>query len=1031
MEANLILTDSYFNVFPLLTDELRGKANDLTHKNLVFCEEKLSLMAERFIAAQFGGTFNTEVFSFGNFLRAKKPINDLLSKEGSNMAIKKILSEIPLKCFNKAKTNLAPSLFELISQLKSAKVSDRNLLRAAESTDGILSAKLHDIAAVFAEYEKFLAANGLFDQSSALSFLPEIVENDESVNGAEVFIIGFTAFTVQIRKVIAAFFPRASKVTAILTSGDNRFAFVNETAEIFRTLCRENGVVLHERKVTSDYSDGGKTIKDGLFNPLYSVADKPAEKPQAFYFAAKSVDAEAERVAEIIRRKVMDGENRFRDFAVIVPTDDAYSEAISKSFARLEVPYFLDDKKKPSKFPLPTLVTSYCDLFLRGLKIPVLAAFFKNPYIPFEREFKDRFENYLYKYDISYGKFKKPFVARDGEGEEIAQFEEFRAFIAGLIDKFDVQKMFDALNIEERTQALSDYLISVGENEDAGINVQVADKVKGIISEMNFLLPTAKSDPYDFKSVFSSGVAAMELSVIPQYNDAVFVGSFRQAAIARSKFLFAVGLTDSVPSFYEDVALLTDGDIDALADIKVLLEPKIGIVNHRLREEVALGLSAYSDGLYLSYPLSDYSGNAMIKSELFSFFAKHFTLQEFPKFNGYMTKKQGMRTFARDCGRFVTCKTDDFSYPIDFYKATNGEPAKIADYADREIKERLDGGRTVLTDGEFSPTEIESYYACPYRTFLTHALNVKERETGKITALSFGIFVHDVLRNFVSVVDKVTDENFDEMFDAAVKPVLNSEKYARFDGEENEFSVKVALKESKTYCRKLVAWYKKSEFKPTKTEVKFGDGEEKRNGYPAVELFGGKVKLTGKIDRVDTYKDYFRVIDYKTGNVNLKDGELFAGIKLQLYLYSLAVTDKILAGAYYLHINDEYTAQENKDKPVLEGKTSDAIADAVAEGEEEFILVRTPKKSYKFDVVSVQKYVKALAEQAAEQMADGVIVASPYAGTCDHCEFASICGQELTPRKMPDADTDYIVSSADCPVNARGNRKNDEKDGAK
>ena len=93
MNANLIVTDSYFNIFPLLTECLNGKTRDLTRKNFVFCEEKLSLMAERAIVNAFGGTFNTEVYSFGNFLRAKKTVSGLLSKEGSSMVVKKILSE--------------------------------------------------------------------------------------------------------------------------------------------------------------------------------------------------------------------------------------------------------------------------------------------------------------------------------------------------------------------------------------------------------------------------------------------------------------------------------------------------------------------------------------------------------------------------------------------------------------------------------------------------------------------------------------------------------------------------------------------------------------------------------------------------------------------------------------------------------------------------------------------------------------------------------------------------------------------------
>lgn len=1015
MKANLIITNSYFNIFPLLTDNLLGKANDLTHKNYVFCEEKLSLMAERYIASAFGGTFNTEVYSFGNFLRAKHPPLNLLSKEGSAMAVKKILSVVPLKCFNKGKINLAPSLFELISQLKSAKVGSEELTLASKKTDGILSAKLSDIAAVYSEYEKFLELNGFSDQSSALSLLPEIVEKDESLAGANVYILGFSGFTMQIRRVIAALFSRAESITAILTGGDNNFAFVNETAEIMRTLCRENGVSLSERTVNSEYSDGGKIIKDGLFNPLYVRARENDKKPKAYFLAAKSVNAEMERVAEIIKRKVMDGECRYRDFAVILPMENEYKVAVKRCFARLGVPYFLDDRKKPDNFPLVSLILAYCDVFLKGFKIPVLSEFFKNPYIPFEREFKDRFINYLYKYDVSYDKFKKPLIFSAKSDEELSRFEEFRAYIAEFFDKFDVQKLFDKLDIDAKTQEISDGISALGESEDAAINGQVLDKVKGIISEMNYLLPDAKVSPFEFKSVFLSGVSAMEVSVIPLYSDAVFLGSFKQTAIARSKHLFAVGLTSAVPSFCEDVALLSDDDIDALSEIKVLLEPKINVVNHRLREEAALGLSAYRGELYLSYPLSDYSGKPTAKSELLSFFEKFFDLKHFPKFDGYMTKAQGMRTFARDCSRFATLKTNDFSYPAGFYAATDGEPERIVNYTNKEIKVRLDGKKGAILKGVFSPTEIEDYYACPYRSFLVHTLKVKERETGKVNALSVGNLMHEIFKNFIASVEKVVDEKtFNEVFEKSSVPVLADKSFARFDGEESVFSVDIALKECKKYCRRLADWYKKSVFKPEKTEAVFGDAEDGKSVYPAVELLDGKVKLSGKIDRVDGYKNYFRIIDYKTGGKEVKDDKIFAGVKLQLYLYSLAVKDKILAGAYYLRVNDEYKAQEDKNKPFLEGKTAN-LDEIISAGEEEFIPLGGKNDAVDVSkVLAVQKYVKALAEQAARQMDDGVIVPSPFEGTCKICPFSPICKLRLKERKAVSVDTEFIAASAEC-----------------
>lgn len=1032
MNAKLIGTDSYFNIFPILTDLLCGKANDLTRKNFVFCEEKLSLMAERAICAKFGGTFNTEVYSFGNFLRTRKTVSGLLSKEGSAMVVKRILSEIPLVCFNKGKTNLAPSLFELISQLKSAKVFADDLSNAASMTDGILSAKLKDISAVYSAYETYLAENGLSDQGSALALLPEIVENDDDIAGADVYIVGFSGFTVQMRRVISAIMKKAGSCTAILTGGENEFAFVNETARVFKEICADLKLSVAEKFVKSDYSAGGATIKDGLFNPFYKLGDNgrgnetgDEKKPEAFFLAAKSVSAETERIAEVIKRKVMDGNSRYRDFTVIVPPSAEYKEAVRKSFNRLSVPYFIDAKIKPENFPAVSLVYAYCDLFIRGLKIPTLAAFFKNPYVSSDKDLADEFENYLYKYDVCYDKIRKPFsYPADGGKYDLDRLEEFRAYIAGLIGKFDAEKLIGKLNFDEKTEDLCQKLVSLNENQDAEINRQAAAKVKEVIAEMKILLPST-NEPSEFKVVFSGGVSAMEISVIPQYNDAVFVGNFKQAAIAQSRYLFAAGLTGEIPSFTEDVALLTDGDIDALERVKVLLEPKINVVNHRLREEVALGLSAYRSGLYLSYPLSDFSGGQTIKSEILTFAERNFVLRDFPPYDGYITKAEGTRSFSRDCNRFASLKIDDFSTQSGFYTATDGEPERIVNYANKEIKVRLDGKRGALLRGVTSPTAIEDYYACPYRSFLIHTLKVKEREKGKVNALSVGNLMHEIFNGFIGRVEYATDKaKSDALFNEIAAEVLKKDEYSRFDDAESSFGVRLALNECKKYCYEMSRFYSVTAFRTDKTRLErtFGYYDKDGNAYPAVDLMGGKVKLAGKIDRVDEYQNYFRITDYKTGGSEVGDDKIFAGVKLQLYLYSLAVTDKTLAGAYYLRVNDEYKAADGKVKPLFEGKTA-LDTDALTDTEGEFIPTDGKNKAVTVDTLAgVQKYVKALAEQAAEQLDEGVIVPSPYAGTCAYCDFASACRRRLAERKVSGVDTEFIENSAKTAGNSKAER---------
>ena len=607
--VNLVLTRSYYNLFPVLTKRLQKNAADLSKKNLVFCEAKVSLMIERYLCAAAGGSFNTDVYSFGNFLRAKKPIDKLLSKEGSAMAIKRILSEIRLKCFKQSKANLAPTLYDLIIQLKSAKITPDDLLTAADGVTGVLKNKLADIGAVYSEYEKFIKENGFEDQSSLLSYLPEIIESDKSVQASDVYIVGYGGFTAQMRAAVSALIKNAKSVTAILVEGENLHVYVNETAKFIREECKRLSVPVSETEEGGDFNGEAQMIVDSLFSPTVKIRDKAALTPcgkyqtdKIYYCAAKNPYDEAERIAEIIRKSVGDGECRFRDITVAVSEPKEYGDYVKAAFDRLNVPFFLDEQKVPLNHPLITLILSYLDAQRKGFERGALSAFFKNPLFCADKKLTDALENYLIKYNINYGRIKTPFSFPASDKNQLAVLENLRLKIVETFEDFNVLKMLKTLNAQEGLNALAASLREIGESEEASVTEQIYDAVIGLIGEMQMMLGGAGLSLTEYKNVFLSGVSAMKLSVIPQYNDAVFVGGFKETALAKAKYLFVMGLTVDVPSVQADVALLSDSDISALEQIKMLVEPKIRVVNHRTRENVGMALTAFGERLYLSYP---------------------------------------------------------------------------------------------------------------------------------------------------------------------------------------------------------------------------------------------------------------------------------------------------------------------------------------------------------------------------------------------------------------------------------------------
>ena len=1032
----LITTDSYFNLFNALKVELKDKVNSLTGKNLIFCEEKVSLMVERIILGEYGGSFNTTVYSFGNYMRERRPCENTLSKEGSSMAVKRILSTINLGCFRASKTNLAPSLYNLLILLKSAKVSPEDLERACQHAQGVLKNKLQDITNVYREYQAFIENSGLDDQSSLFNYLQDIIENDSEIENASVYLVGFNGWTSQIRSGVSALLKRAKSVTAILTEGNNPSVYVNETANAFIQLAKDLGKKVEKSFVQSPWVDEGKIIAQNLFNPTASTQEK-IDTDKVFTLTAPNSFEEAERVAQIIRQKVLRGERRYRDFTVCVPQISGYRDQIVRAFNMQEIPFFLDEKKKVGSHPLIKLILSYIDAKRKNLEKETLAEFYKNPLFNSDKELADEFENYVLAYNVDYGRIKKAFTFEPKGEKTLEELNAFREKICACFDRFSINDLLKNLEVESKINEYSLVLEEIGEKEESAINAQIYQKVTALLLEMDMMLGAVTLPLNELKAVITSGVSAMELSIIPQYNDAVFVGSFKETGLAQAKTLFVMGLTDGVPAVKDDVALLNDNDISSLEQIQVLVEPKIRVVNHRARENVGLGVSAFAQELYLSYPLVDGSGNKNSKSEVLKSIEGIFNVKPFPEKEEYLSFKEGLNSFARSCSDFAESKLDDFTNATSFYRAVGEEQLKgLLERSNQEIKTKLKTGTAIMEKSTISPTAIESYYKCPYRAFLSQGLKLKKRESGVVDMFSIGNLVHEIFGKYLLEENfkKVTDEksSYQVVLDLA-KSILANENYSKFlsDGENTQ-GVKNAIDECAKFCYKNYLALQKSTFKVAKTEVPFNDYE--KGGYPAIKLLDGKVKMVGVIDRVDETDNYFRVLDYKT-KASSSDSDLdmlFKGKKLQLYLYAAAVNhdkekQKTLAGVYYMPIADKFRKQEDKEDALSLGHTLEdepvlLLHDAgVLDSKESIFLdVKENKNGLKISGKATEEQLKAsveyaleLSEQAVKQMRDGVIAPSPCEEKiCEYCEYVSMCNAyEPNARTVNKVDAQVIEKS--------------------
>jgi len=1030
--ARLFTVECPSDLFVTTSNLLKDFQEDICVKNIIFCEEKISLMIEREICAKLGGSFNTEVLSFNRYKKKNTLETEVLSKEGSVMAIKKVLSGCDLKCLAPSKTSIAPNMYELISQLKSAKVSSKDLLTASSLVDNSLKEKLIDIATIFDSYEKFLQEKNLIDQSQTLDNLPEFIESNGEFKDVNVFLVGFSSWTMQGREIVKSIIKNAKSTTAILVSNPKNNVVLGETAKIFADLCAVLGVKLSKEHIISSKAGDSKIIADNLFN-YYNFSGKKIDSKQTYFFESKSDKEQANKIGEIIKRKVLSGNYRYSDFTIALPSLKECKDELIAEFEKLEIPHCFDDKKNPQNNPLIRLIISYIEVFRRNFEKECVCEFFKNPLIIKDKNLSDRLENYIYKYNVNYTNFLHPFVM--GSEEEILELENARKIFAEFFADFNIDNLLTKINAEENLISLSEEI----KDKDVvayEINKQIYNAVVKLLLDMKNILKGEKLSLLEIKNIFISGVMAMEISILPSFIDAVFIGEYKTTSLANARVLFCPYLTSNVPMIKEDVALLSDDDIGRLEGLKVLIEPKIKIVNKREKEVCLHAISAFSEKLYLSYSNFSKSGSKNNASEVINQISSIISPKSVEDKSGYYSLKSGLIKFAQSCSNYVDGIIDNFEEPSSFYKVAKDrfDFSYIFESAKREVKLRLNSSKNIMVENESSPTKIEEYYTCPYKAFLSRGIRLKPKEEGDFKIQSVGTLIHQVLKEYVKEVYikktyKVTDkQTSDNLVNELILTLKDKKEYMGvFNDTITSQKMDNVIKEAKSFCYKTFLQIESSKFKPFALETSISD-EDNLSIFSPIYLDDKKVKLVGNVDRVDCYnnneKKYYRIIDYKTGKADDSFDKLYMGTKLQLYLYSSAIKDGEIAGVYYYPISEtQYKLDENKGFCAV-GKTLGEKEILIAQDENIALKSKSDylpieldkdgnaKNAYsKENLESFRKYAIKVSENAVKEMADGVIVSSPIEDACEYCDYFGICQKNLEPREVIKAKDTNILDA--------------------
>ncbi len=980
--------------------EERGK------KVTVFCEDRLTLLAEKSVCEELGGSFLTSVTTFARFLSCEGKI---LSKQGSVMAIGKILAQNEDKltrlAFRGSIKRGAQTVYETLSQLFASKV-DGETLRGVPA-EGLLKEKLNDLALVYDEYEKYLHESNYVDENRYLSFLPTCIEKDENIRGQVVVFLGFSSFTAQALDGVKAACENAEDVLGLFPAGKEEI-YCNQAATAFRLTVEQFGdVKVSQIKIEEKQKRLCDILREDLYSPdVFSPAYQGVDcQGKVLVKQMNNIEDELRFVCARTVKHIIEG-GRFGDISVFVPDVKGYSLLLAKTFGEYQIPYFIDQKKPISAHPFSYFLLSILRAVADGFSPVNVGKVASSCY------FGDNgaYRNYLLKYANYRGGVKKEikdeaFIKGYNRDYLVTMRERMLAVTQNLFKRKDsgynycaaVKKLYAFCNADEVTAKL------IADCQD-GMQKEFLETIKRaldtVLLEAEALLGGWEMPVTDFLTLIETGLTSMEIPLLPLRQDEVFVGDIAQSRERENKIVFALGMGDEVPMQGADTALVSDKEMGQMEAVKVKIEPSVAQVNDRTRESVCLNVCSFTDRLYLLYcssAESERSASEILRyaSVIFKNVAKDEDLfiyqcaRPMPALRELLLRRDSYE-------EGLTSSRKEYASLYRVLQKKEGERVEVETlFKGIEPECFIENSDKIYFDKEnISPTLLEKYHVCPYKCFIEQGLSLQECEESALMITDTGNFVHTVLEEVAQNMDDLPDES--ACYDFATKKgeelFTKVSKYANIrDTAAGEYTHKRLVKEAASIAVEMYKQVVGSKFKVAQTECRCNLSKE---------------MISGKIDRVDEYQDYVRIIDYKTGGIDASVKSYYMGKKLQLQLYMLAVSEgKTPAGIYYFPAQMEYR-KEGEIPCRMQGFTNgnaevlQASDTSLEMGKSAFIDAEKTASGWKKSEAQIKEedflpfleYALLVSKQGRMEMGKGFIASTPAGlSSCGYCPYKGMC----------------------------------------
>ena len=826
-------------------------------------------------------------------------------------------------------TAITEALVKARGELMRNDVLPSQLAEASEKISGRTGRKLSDLSHIFAAFDKEIVSRWE-DPDGMISAASEMDGTVGFFDGCEVYIDAFSSFTSQQYGMIEKIMRGSKNVCVTLAyepdedKNEPAFMSLEYTDRMLKATADGAGCDIGRvdilRTPTRTDSEALTFLASNLWSSSRRVRPRYEKKPDDIrVISAADPYAEAEAVAVDIMKRIHGG-MRFRDVAVVTRSTEEYHGIIDAVFDKYEIPYFVSEKTDITELSLIKFI--FCALMMRerGFLRDELISYMKTDLCGIDPRDAFAFENYIIKWNISGRKMTADFMENPrGIGERFKEEDAAaldrinqvrRELTEPLMRYFGVAK--NAVTVRDNAEALFDFLSSVGVPERLSDMAAAAreagdysreltskqlwrafcDALDGLVTSVG----GRKCDAETFRIYLSEMLSETDIGRIPTSIDEVLIADAVLTDVEGAKVVYVIGCNDGIfPKRVGEDGIFTEREKAELEGAGIEISSRLW---KKLSDELYYfytAVSSPSEALILTYARSDTGAMKLYPSmgvkRILEIFPE-ITVGEFEK-----TSPTELIYGERASFEYAVRRNDALGAALCEYYKTKPEYAERLKYASVPITSRacaLDDGaaRELLgNDITLSPSRLESYVRCNFAYFCNYELKLSNDQTQKFTELNVGTFMHKIMEIAVRFAVREPDAD-----DAKINAVIESAageaaSELLFGGASARIKhvMKYLCRSAKAFVDSIRADMAQSKFRPLGFEVGIGGDVE-----PLILSDGRmRVKLTGKIDRVDVYEGdgemHVLVSDYKTGTKKFDLGKIDVGLDMQMLLYLFAI----------------------------------------------------------------------------------------------------------------------------------------------